>query len=149
MDLHIRWFFRKTSRKWIVANQSKWKYVAVRRSAKSMRHEISVDTDLGIRDGQLFENNFSFHFFLKIRFLLNTRWNNFISESFHLRTQGKIKFQIETNAGGILERFVEGTFGRTWLARFHHVWSKTHGVAVSEYFQIRSFLMILELNFLM
>ena len=55
--------FVKTSRKSIVANQSKWKYGAVRKSAKSMRHEISVDTDLDIRDDQLFENNFGFHFF--------------------------------------------------------------------------------------
>ena len=60
-------------------------------------------------------------YFLKIKFLLNTRWKNFISDSFHLRTQGKIKFKIRTNVGGILERFMEGTFGRTWLARFHHV----------------------------
>ena len=31
-----------------------------------MRHEISVDTDLDIKDGQGFENNFIFYFFLKI-----------------------------------------------------------------------------------
>ena len=99
-----------------------------------MPHEISVDTDLDIRDGPLFEKKFIF-IFLKILFLLNTRWNNSISESFHLNTQGKIKFTIETNVGGILERFVEGTFGRTWLDWFHHVQSKTHGVAVSEYFK--------------
>ena len=86
---------------------------------------------------------FCFFFFLKIQSLLNTRWNNFISDSFHLLTQEKIKFPIQTNLGGILERFVEGTFGRTWLARFHHVQLKTHGVAVCEYFQIKSFVIIL------
>ena len=53
------------------------------------------------------------------------------------------KFRIQKNAGGLLERFVDGTFGRTWLGSFHHVQSKTHGVAVFDYFQIRSFVMIL------
>ena len=33
------------------------------KSAKSTRHEISVDTDLDIRDGQLIEKHFSFYFF--------------------------------------------------------------------------------------
>ena len=37
------------------------------------------------------KNNFIFLFFLKIYFLLNTCWNNFISDSFHLRTQRKNK----------------------------------------------------------
>ena len=42
----------------IVANQSKWKYGAERKSAKYKRHEISVDTDSNIRDDQLFEKSF-------------------------------------------------------------------------------------------
>ena len=50
--------FRKHFTQEIVANQSKWKYDAVRRSAKSTRHEISVDTDLNIRDGQLLQTLF-------------------------------------------------------------------------------------------
>ena len=91
----------------------------------------------------VWKTNFFEFSFLKIQSLLNSRWNNFISEPFHLQTQEKIKFTIQTNARGILERIVDGTFGRTWLARFRHVQSKTHGVAISEHFQIRSFVMIL------
>ena len=57
----------------------------------------------------------------------------------------KIKFKIQTNVGGILVGFVEGT--SFWPNLAGHIQSKTHGVAVFEYFQIRSFAMILRLNF--
>ena len=66
-----------------------------------MRHEISVELDLDIRDGQLFKEKFYFLFLLKVKFLFSTGSNIFISESFHLHIREKIKFKIQTNAGGV------------------------------------------------
>ena len=90
------------------------------------------------------KNKFFFENLVFVEYSLKELYFRAISLYIH---KEKIKSTIETNAGGILERFVEGTFGRTWLARFFHVQSKTYGVAVFEYFQIGFFVMIFQLNF--